>query len=155
MSQDIKKEKVKEKQLDLGLKEPLGNTLITAKGRISRNLRILEIKRFIRSPYSWFFLTLAISLVATQVYYLINKLDALPTVIPIYFSSIDLTQRLGNKIELLLFPILSSIIIVATTVTGYHLYNSHRELIAFSLLNMLISVSVLTLILLKIFAMYI
>jgi len=143
-----------QKQLGLGLKQPMTNQFAKAKDNIRKNLRILEIKRFIRSPYSWIFISLAISLIAVQIFYLLNSLIKLPKVLPIYFNTFDLELRLGNQIELLIFPVLSSVIVIATTLTGYQLYNSHKELITFGLLNMLMSVAILTFVLLKIFAMY-
>jgi hypothetical protein len=145
---------IKQKQLGLGLKQPVTNTFAKAKGNIRKNLRILEIKRFIRSPYSWIFISLSISLIGIQAFYLLTNLDKLPDVLPIYFNTFDLDLRLGNQIELLIFPILSVIIVIATTLTGYQLYNSHRELITFGLLNMMMSVAVLTFVLLEIFAVY-
>jgi len=142
------------KQLGLGLKQPITNQFAKAKDNIRKSLRILEIKRFIRSPYSWFFISLSISMITVQTFYIVNSLSDLPKVLPIYFNTLDLNLRLGNQIELIIFPIISSLIVVATTLTGYQLYNSHKELITFGLLNMLMSVAVLTFVLLKIFAIY-
>lgn len=146
--------KLKSQQLDLKLKQPIGNTFVKAKSNFSKSLRLLEIRRFIRSPYAWIFIMLSLSLIAVQIYFLITKLDLLPTRIPIYFNSIELADRLGNQIELYIFPVISGVIVIATTLTGYQLYNSQKELISFSLLNMFLSVSVITYVFLRIFAMY-
>lgn len=144
----------KEQQLDLDLKQPFTNRFVKAKTVISKNFRFLEIRRFIRSPYSWLFIVLSLSFIAVQVYFLVTKIDLLPNKIPIYFNSIELADRLGEKVELYIFPIISGLIVIATTLTGYQLYNSQKELITFSLLNMFLAVSVITYIFLRIFAIY-
>lgn len=146
--------KRKPQQLDLELKQPIGNSFAKAKSNISKNFRFLEVRRFIRSPYSWIFIMLSLSLISVQIYFLITKLNLLPVRIPIYFNSIELADRLGNQTELYIFPIISGVIVIATTLTGYQLYNSQKELISFSLLNMFLSVSVITYVFLRIFAMY-
>ena len=142
------------KQYDLGFKQPVSNNFFAIRERIAKSFRILEIRRFIRSPYTWLLTFAAIALVIVQVHYLLNYYEILPNVIPIYFNAIDLEARLGNKWELAVFPALSGIIVLATTVTGFQLFNSHRELITFSLVNMFVGVSILTLVLLRILAIY-
>lgn len=151
----MKKKPKKITQFDLGLKQPRGNKIAGFRARFSKRFQHITNQTFLRSPYTWAIFFISTALVLVQMYYMLNFLDDLPPRVPVYMNSTELVSRLGSKFELLTLPLLSFVIVVATSLSGLRLYNSRKELIVFSLLNMLVSVGVLTLVVLQTFSIYI
>ncbi|GAB4161083.1 MAG: hypothetical protein Fur003_4530 [Candidatus Dojkabacteria bacterium] len=149
------KPEVKEEQLGLGLVEPGSNKVHKLRRKLKDRFLYFETRRFIKSPYSWVSVMLSLALLATQLYYILNFINKLPSIIPIYSNSIDLAARLAPQSALYIFPALSLIIIIVTVVSGYRLYNTRRELINFSLINMTANVGILTFIFMRIISTYI
>lgn len=145
----------KPRQMDLGLPDPRGNRAAKVRDRVRKKFLLFETRRFVRSAEAWIFLGVAGSFVATQIYYIVKFYETLPPRIPLYINTIDLADHLGNKIEIILFPVLSGVIVFVALLAGYQLYNSRKELIVFSLISMAASVGLLTFALLRLLTAYI
>lgn len=151
-----KVQKTEEKQqLDMGFKDPFGNKVAKFKTNVSKGFVKFETKRFFKAAQGWLFGGISTGLIATQLYYLIQYLDDIPDQVPLFQSSLDLALRLADKTQLFIIPGLSIAIILVTLYTGLQLFNSRKELIMFSLINMLSSIGILTFVLLRVFSAYV
>ena len=123
-----KKEKdKKEKQLDFGLKNPPQNIYYKYKDQYELWLSKLETHRFMKDLLMWFVLIMSVSLIATQVYTILN-LEILPSKIPVLNYFFILNLRLVNSIWIYLFPSLSILVLILGFLFANKYYHREREL---------------------------
>lgn len=105
------KKKVKEenKQLDLGLKSPFVNFFYGIKHRFITRLKLFEANTFINDPIIWFFLTFMLVACYFQLFYLLENISQLPSLLPLFGDLENTENLLLSKFFYLLFPIFSII----------------------------------------------
>jgi hypothetical protein len=145
-----KKEKPKkEKQLDLGLKQSPKNFLYKIKRGLDAFLVKFEIKRFLRSPFTWFTIIISLSLIFFLFYILIQEISIYPKELPVWQNQTSLYKRLADKDSLYFFPVASSIVLLSGILFANFFYHKEKFLSKILLLTVLLSIIGLTLSFLK------
>jgi hypothetical protein len=140
----------KEKQLELGLKSPLRNRLYQIKDRIAKIFAYLEIIKFLKDPLNWLFLTLSLSFIAIQSYFIYTTRESLPTQLPIFSYFTDLEKKLVSTNFIYALPVISLIVMIAGSRISYRYFHKERVMSVLLLLSMLLSIILVSLLVLKV-----
>ncbi len=149
-----KKPKEENKQLELGLKSPFSNYIRKFTSRISASLTVFELMKYAKDPMVWILNTLSISMLAAQIYMVLENIRILPTLLPlINYYNFDAMKLVGRE-YVLIVPGVSLLLIVFSLMLSYKWYNREKELVKILLYIQTLSVGVLTYHLLKIVTLF-
>ena len=142
------KKEEKQKQLNFGLKNSPQNIYFKYKDQYEVWLAGLETKKFMKDILTWFTIILSITFIFTEIY-LIETHEQLPSRIPIFNYFINSSKRLTVNELIYLYPFLSTLMLILTTITANHYYHKERSLSKILLVVMLLVNLSLCLIFLK------
>lgn len=149
----VKKEQVK--QLSLGLKSPFTNIFYNFKSRIVSRLNLFGANAFINDPIIWLLVSFQIVGGFYQMIYILNEIEKLPSVIPLFGYAGNNIDTLIPKFYYLLFPIISFILLVVGFRMAKSVYFKNNTLAHYTLfVGLLVSLS-LTLHIIAIISQYV
>ena len=128
---DIKEPK--EVQLDLGIKEPFKNRFYKVKDKADKAVRRLEVRKYLKDPLTWAMIIISIILILTQIYLIYSNWDSYPSLIPIFKYQIQNINKLGESIYILIFPTLSLLSLLFSSIITSKYYSRERYLTKFLL----------------------
>ena len=128
---DIKEPK--EVQLDLGIKEPFKNRFYKVKDKADRAVRRLEVRKYLKDPLTWAMIIISIILILTQIYLIYSNWNNYPSLIPIFKYQIQNINKLGESIYILIFPILSLLSLLFSSIIISKYYSREKYLTKFIL----------------------
>jgi|SRR5690606_1098006 len=144
------KEKQENKQMELGLKSPFFNILFNLKAKARNLLLYFEAAKYFKDFLNWLYIVLVVCLIATQVYFAIKAYAQLPSQIPLFSYFNQLEKRLVTKEFLIALPVVSAIMLFVSGRFSYKYFHKERALARLLLLIMLLSISLITMLSLKI-----
>jgi cytochrome b subunit of formate dehydrogenase len=144
----------KSSQLKLSLKESFLGGIAGYKNRFELFRAKWDIKKYTKSNWVWFTLIISISFLVTQIYTIVENFPLLPTRIPIFPIYIDANDTLAKKDFTYLLPGISLILIITGIIFSNRYYNKERNLSNTLLWTMLLSVTVITLALIRLISLY-
>lgn len=150
----MRKKKEEAKQLSLGLRSPFSNYLALFNSKISDSFKIFELMKYAKDPVVWIINTINISLLALQAWILLQRIEDLPTKIPlVQYYNLD-AMKLIERDFFISMPILSGALIIASILLSYKWFNREKILVKFLLYITLLSTMLLTYHLIKIVQSY-
>ncbi|KUK76626.1 MAG: transmembrane(s)protein [candidate division WS6 bacterium 34_10] len=144
----------KEEQLNLKLKESPLNGLAKYKGRLELFRAKWDIRKYTKSSWVWFSIVLSFSLIATQLFTILEEYSLLPKKIPIFQIYVDSEDTLASSSLIFLAPILSFLIVIVGIVVSNKYYNKERDLSNTLLWVMFLANLVITIALIRIINLY-
>lgn len=148
-----KKEQVK--QLSLGLKSPLSNVFYNFKSRIVSRLNLFGANSFINDPIIWLLVSFQIVGGFYQMIYILNQIEKLPSLIPLFGYSGNNIDTLVPKFYYLAFPLISFLLLVIGFRMAKSVYFKNNTLAHYTLfIELLVSLS-LTLHIIVIISQYV
>ena len=150
-----KKNKEENKQLDLGLKSPFVNFFYNIKHRLITRLKLFEANTFINDPAIWFFLTFMLVACYFQLFYLLDNISLLPSLLPLFGDLDDTKNILISKFFYLLFPLLSIIATFYAFNTSKKYYFNNQSLSYYILLIFLLILLTIDFHILSILSLYV
>jgi hypothetical protein len=148
-------EETVDNQFSLDLDDPFVNRYYKIKEKVFLKLRYYETKGFARNPFLWFFGILTLALIAGQIYWIREFITELPPELPLYANYRDLSQKLADKNDLYIFPIMSILILTSNIFISLQLYNRFKNLINLSLTFSFIATSMITYTLIRLLSEYV
>ena len=145
---------VKEKQLDLGLKQSPLNNIVKHKENLERFKAKWDIRKYTKSSWVWFTIVISISLITTQIYTVIEHINLLPKKFPLYQFYVDNTERLVSSEMVYLVPAVSLILLIIGIIFSNKFYNKERNLSNTLLMVMLCSIIIITVSLIRLINLY-
>ncbi|MCC7289748.1 hypothetical protein IT417_00625 [bacterium] len=106
----VKQKETKPKQLSLGLSSPFVNIFYSVKTRITARLNLFEANRFINDGLIWFYATLQATGAFFQLIFILNRIETLPSIIPLFGYTQLSNFALLPKYYILIFPLLAFVI---------------------------------------------
>ncbi|MDD3474774.1 MAG: hypothetical protein PHP08_02625 [Candidatus Dojkabacteria bacterium] len=149
-----KQKEEKDDQLKLSLKQSLFSGIAKYKNRFELFRAKWDIRRYTKSNWVWFTIIISISLLATQIYTIIEKFSLLPTQIPIFQIFVDADMTLAKREFIYLVPAISLVLIIVGVIFSNRYYNKERNLANTLLWTMLLAVTVATLALIRLIDTY-
>ena len=134
------KEKDKDQQLDLGIKEPFKNRFFKIKNKISLAILRFEVRKFLKDPLVWACIVISLMLIGHQIYVILIHFDRLPVYLPIFRQFISVPRKLVEKEYIIVFPIISSFAFTLSLLFTSRYYNSERILTKFLLFASLLCI---------------
>ncbi len=144
----------KEDQLNLKLKESPLNGLTKYKERFELFRAKWDIRKYTKSSWVWFCIILSFSLIATQLFTILENYTLLPKKIPVFQIYINAQDRLASSSFIYLAPILSFLIVIAGIVVSNRYYNKERDLSNTLLWVMFLANMIITIALIRIINLY-
>lgn len=123
-----KEKEKKEKQLDLGIKEPFKNRFLKIKRSIDFAILKFEVRKFLKDPLVWATLIVSVVLIAQQIYLITTTLTQLPVYVPIFKYFISIPSKLAVKDYIIIFPTISVVGLLLSFLFTSRYYNSERAL---------------------------
>jgi hypothetical protein len=149
-----KKSKTETKQLDLKLKQSPFNAIAKYKERFEFFRAKWDIRRYTKSTWVWFTITISISLIVTQIFTIQENISRFPKFIPIFQIFIDADKSLGQTNFIYLVPGISLLILVLGIVISNKYYNKERNLSNTLLWSMLLANFIITIALIRLINLY-
>lgn len=142
----VKKQKApkqqEERQLDLGMKDPFKNKVLKIKGKTDVMLLQFEVRKFFKDAFFWFVTISDIAMLLQQVFWIRNNIDKFPSLTPILNYNLNATDRIIDKSFLYIFPAITLLGIIISTIITIEYYNKEKMLAKFILLcALLISIA--------------
>lgn len=144
----------KEKQLDLGLKHHPFNIFSKYRERFELTRARWDTRKYTKSTWVWFSITLSIALITTQIITIQEQFSLLPQEIPIFQFYIDNIQRLAPFQMIYSIPATSAMIFVFGVIFSHKYYGSEKNLSNVLLLTMFLSISIISISLIKLLNLY-
>jgi len=144
----------KEEQLNLRLKESPLNGLAKYKERFELFRAKWDIRKYTKSSWVWFSIVLSFSLIATQLFTILEEYSLLPKKTPIFQIYVNSEDTLATSSLIYLAPILSFLIVIAGIVVSNRYYNKERDLSNTLLWAMFLANLVITIALIRIINIY-
>lgn len=148
------KQEEKEKQLDLGIKEPFKNRLFKIKRFVDFAILKFEVRKFLKDPVVWATLVVTIVLITQQIYLISTNLAQLPVYVPVYRYFISIPKKLAVKDYIILFPTISVVGLLLSFLFTSRYYNSERALTKILLFTSLLCTVSQTLILIDLINLF-
>lgn len=149
-----KKDKKKNDQLKLSLKESFFGGIAKYKNRFELFRAKWDIKRYTKSNWVWFTVVLSLSLIATQIFTILENFSSLPQRIPIFAIYIEAEKTLADRGFVYLIPAISILITVVSIIFSNRYYNKERNLSNTLLWGMFLANLVATLALIRLINLY-
>jgi hypothetical protein len=144
----------KEEQLNLKLKESPLNGLAKYKERFELFRAKWDIRKYTKSSWVWFSIVLSFSLIATQLFTILEEYSLLPKKTPIFQIYVNSEDTLASSSLIYLAPILSFLIVIVGIVVSNRYYNKERDLSNTLLWVMFLANLVITIALIRIINIY-
>lgn len=149
------KKKEETKQLDMGLKEPASNKLMSLKYKTRLFFAALRTNSLFTAPFIWITCTLGISFILIQNHYYTNFFDKLPKEIPVFQLARDPGLRLVDKDFLFWILIFSIILFLISTFITIKMYYRFKFISILTMTNLVLGLLLITMSYIKIFSIYI
>ncbi len=147
--------KEQEEQLNMGLQEPISNKFKSLKYRIELFFVKIRTHSLFTAPFLWISLIFTLSLISTQYHYYINFVDKLPREIPLFLLANNPELRLVEKEALFFILIISLILTIISVAITLKIFYKSKFIAILTMVNLALSVSLLTFAYIKIIGMYI
>jgi hypothetical protein len=144
----------KEEQLNLKLKESPLNSITKYKERFELFRAKWDIRKYTKSSWVWFCIILSFSLIATQLFTILEDYSLLPQKIPIFQIYVNAEDTLAPSSFIYLPPILSFLTVIAGIVVSNRYYNKERDLSNTLLWVMFLANLIITIALIRIINLY-
>ena len=141
-------------QLTLGLKLSPFQFIYKFRDRFYLFIKAFETKRYFRDPYVWLFLCLTTTTIAIQITYILNYYSAIPDAVPLFQNYLQLEKRLISKEAVLAIPVVSFLLLATGISLSSKKFAHYKIISSFALYYVTISTSLLTFILINLFANY-
>ncbi|MCK9574142.1 MAG: hypothetical protein M0R20_07115 [Candidatus Omnitrophica bacterium] len=128
-----------EKQLDLGIKDPLKNKILKLKGKTDFVLLQLEVKKFLKDAFFWFVIVSNTAMLIQQGFWLYNNFTKFPSLTPILNYNLEAENRIADKNFLYIFPLITFLSIIIGVIVTIKYYNKEKMLTKFILLCTLLA----------------
>ena len=149
-----RKQEEKEKQLDLGIKEPFKNRFFKIKRSIDFAILKFEVRKFLKDPLVWATLIITVVLIAQQIYFISTNLAQLPVYVPVFRYFISIPSKLVVKDYIIIFPTISVVGLLLSFLFTSRYYNSEKALTKILLFTSLLCTISQTLILIDLINLF-
>ncbi len=150
-----KKEILEDQQLKLELKDPPINFFYKIKERLYYQYKIFEMQRYFRNFTVWFLITLTVTVITIQIYYLQEYITELPQKIPLLQMYLSLEKRLIPHSYLLAIPVITAIFLILSVILSYIIFIKNKYLAILTLFYTTISGGLLTYLVIDVLKNYI
>ncbi len=133
--------KKEEPQFEMGLKDPFVNRFYKLKARIHKLFLIIETKRFFKSSTVWFYMISLILLNILLFNYFEYFLNRIPSEVPLFQQSLELSKRLVSKDLIKYIPVTVAFLSLVGLIISSRIYNKKNYLAIVILLVEVLSVS--------------
>ncbi len=124
-------------QLGLDIKEPLKNKFYKIKGKIDFIILKFEVRKFLKDPFVWATVIISTVMILTQLFLIRDNYSNLPSYLPIFKTFTILTSKLVEKSYILLYPIVSTFVLLVGTIAVSNYYNREKSLVKILLFTIL------------------
>ncbi len=149
-----RKQDEKEKQLDLGMREPFKNRFFKIKRSIDFAILKFEVRKFLKDPLVWATLVVTAVLIAQQIYLISTNLTQLPVYVPVFRYFISIPNKLAVKDYIIIFPTISVVGLLLSFLFTSRYYNSEKALTKILLFTSLLCTISQTLILIDLINLF-